>query len=195
MKNLENTIIAQKNKFYNLYFLEGKEIDSIKFYDENGVITSVNWFGSNNMYPELHLPFSIRRAIKVNFTKKDAFFVKSDYEYSSRIDVYIYYELVNLKNLGEKRTDCKTSVQYCTEFSVKIDSSKKSYTKDETGQIAHIVLPVESREIIFQSNYRTEKNDEGKRLAKIMQAGKAAGFNWSEYDIQNIEKVFDLRIK
>lgn len=196
-QNEVKSIIKQSASWYNPYSFEGKEVDSIRFYNESGEIVSINWFGSNNDYPELNLPFEIRRAIKLNFTKKDAFYMKAkDCSYASRVDIYIHESLLNLQNLGEKRTDYDTSIQYRTEYTISVQASKKQVQFDKKLDKAfYTVSDIEQRDITFYGNYHFEKNDEGKRLQNIMTIAKECGLNWSEYDIQNLEKRFELKIK
>lgn len=196
-ENEVKSIIKQTSAWYNPYSFEGKKVDRIRFYNDNGEIVSINWFGSNNDFPELNLPFEIRRAIKLNFTKKDAFYMKAkDCSYTPRIDIYIHESLLNLQNLGEKRTDRTTRIDYITEYTISVQASKKQTSYDrELDQVAYSVSNVEQRDITFYGNYRSEKNDEGERLQDIMAIAKECGLNWSEYDIQNLEKRFELKIK
>lgn len=197
-QNEVKSIIKKSASWYNPYSFEGKEVDRIRFYNESGEIVSINWFGSNNDYPELNIPFEIRRAIKLNFSKKDAFYMKAkDCDHApGRIDIYIHESLLNLQNLGEKRTDYNTSIQYKTEYKIFVNSSKKQVQYDkELDKAVYSVSDIEQRDIIFCGNYRFEKNDEGNRLQNIMSIAKKCGLNWSEYDIQNLEKHFELKIK
>lgn len=191
------SIIKQSASWYNPYSFEGKEVDRIRFYNESGEIVSINWFGSNNDFPELNLPFEIRRAIKINFTKKDAFYIKAkDCSYASRIDIYIHESLLNLQNSGEKKTEQTTRIDYRTEYTISVQASKKQMNYDrELDKVTYNISDVEQRDITFYGNYRSEKNDEGARLQNIMTIAKECGLNWSEYDIQNLEKRFELKIK
>jgi len=193
-----NSIIKQTASWYNPYSFEGKEIDRIRFYNESGEIVSINWFGSNNDYPELRLPFEIRRAIKLKFTNKDAFYMKAkDCDYApNRIDIYIHESLLNLKNLGETKHEFETQIQYKTKYCVTVNSSKKQASYDKVhDKLIYSVSDIELREIEFSGNHRFEKNEEGNRLQEIISIAKECGLNWSEYDIKNLETRFELRIK
>lgn len=196
-QNEVKSIIKQTANWYNPYSFEGKEVDRIRFYNENGEIVSVNWFGSNNDFPELNLPFEIRRALKLNFTKKDAFYIKAkDCSYASRIDIYIHESLLNLQNLGEKRKEYNTDIRYRTEYVISVHASKKQMKLDkELDKVIYSTSSVELHNIIFSGNYRFEKNDEGKRLQDIRQVVEECGLDLSECDIQRLEKRFELKIK
>lgn len=196
-QNEVKSIIKQTLAWYNPYSFEGKEVDSIRFYNESGEIVSINWFGSNNDFPELNLPFEIRRAIKMNFTKKDAFYIKAkDCSYASRIDIYIHESLLNLQNLGKKKTERANCIDYITEYTISVQASKTQMKYDrELDKVTCNISDVEQRDITFYGNYRSEKSEEGMRLQNIMTIAKECGLNWSEYDIQNLEKRFELKIK
>ena len=98
-KNSENEFtLAQSSRFYNPYGIVIKTksftINDIFFYDDNGVSlhTGRGWFGSNN---EIHsITFKtkkpISRKMKIDFSTKAPFIVKSDCSFETKYDLYIY---------------------------------------------------------------------------------------------------------
>lgn len=98
-KNSENKFtLAQSSRFYNPYGIVIKTksftINDIFFYDDNGVSlhTGRGWFGSSN---EIHsITFKtkkpVTRKMKIDFSTKAPFIVKSDNSIDVNYNLYFY---------------------------------------------------------------------------------------------------------
>lgn len=96
--NSENSFaLTQANSFYNPYAIVIKmkayEINSILFYDKNGVKakTQSGWFGSNNNIRQIifNAKKPISRKNKLSFESGSPFIIKSDCDFKTNYDCYI----------------------------------------------------------------------------------------------------------
>lgn len=73
--------INYKNKEYTL--------DEIYFYNENGIVNSVNkcWFGNNSFNVSIPVSNELTRKLKKDYSKNIPFIIKSNYE--NRYDLYL----------------------------------------------------------------------------------------------------------
>lgn len=73
--------INYKNKEYTL--------DKIYFYNENGIVNSVNkcWFGNNSFNVSIPVSNELTRKLKKDYSKNIPFIIKSNYE--NRYDLYL----------------------------------------------------------------------------------------------------------
>lgn len=113
-------------KWYNPFTaitkdLKGYEIDNIIIYNERGVLiqTGRGWFdteySSNNCIDGLEITPEIIRKIKVDFTKKDNFIIKSEqqcYYDNTRYTLYLYYKNIDYKYLGLSLDNCFLYINY-----------------------------------------------------------------------------------
>lgn len=87
-------------------FLEisGKEyeLDSFIFYNNEGVIFKHEYGYLENSFKP-NFDFEIKRKLKVNFTEKSAYIIKSNNSWNVRYDLYIHEDLVGLKEPTYKR--------------------------------------------------------------------------------------------
>ena len=82
-------------KYIKTNILKGKYLNNIIFYDEGGeIFRSKYGYLERTTYPETIEGFelsSVRKALKINFTKKNNFFISSkDYLNKPAYDLYIY---------------------------------------------------------------------------------------------------------
>ena len=98
MKTLNNfkTVIKQDQAFFNPYFIDGKQIQNIRFFNSSGVIASCKWFGdgSNNGFPSFVLPQEVKRKLKIDFSKNTCFYVKNNEKYFMVYTYTIYHTCI-----------------------------------------------------------------------------------------------------
>lgn len=92
--------LYSKSKCWRTLFvnLNGKEyeINSFVFYNKEGVIFKYNYgYLENDIEP--NFDFEISRKLKVNFSKKEAYIIKSKEYLREGYDLYIHSDLVELK--------------------------------------------------------------------------------------------------
>lgn len=96
MKDLKKTYtVSRGSNFLRPYVAAGREIRSIKIYNESGVIYETNqgWFELKS-YEDviaIELENEVKRAKKINFKRKDNFIVKSESDlYIIKYDLYLH---------------------------------------------------------------------------------------------------------
>lgn len=65
--------ILSRESGYNPFFLDEREVEQLIFFDKGQIVTRVRWFGGNNSYKQIILPFEIKKVIKEDLNKKSAF--------------------------------------------------------------------------------------------------------------------------
>lgn len=96
MTEFKKTYTASKaSDFFRYYVVEGKEIGSIKIYNQSGVIyeTISGWFELNSLedVTSIELDKEVKRANKLNFNRKDNFIIKNESNsYFIKYDLYIH---------------------------------------------------------------------------------------------------------
>ena len=182
---------------YNPFFVHGKEVRRIVFYGDGKEIASVNWFGSNNVYKSITLPFEVKRALKVNLDRRDAFYVKSkpDYPYGPEYDLYIFGELLGLKFLKTAEFKSWSDIRHNDVYQVNLHGVRKNYVRNERGEAVRIEQDGDYEET-FSCNYtfeNTEEYDKCEELANKL--NKLCTKNLSAHDIHYILEKFDITEK
>lgn len=97
---------------FNPFILEGRIVNNIIFYNEDGKILEMNrgWFGYNNDCESLDLG-SITYRRKVNLNRKENFYISiADNIHGLAYDLWIYVDNINVKIIDkgtcEKKCDC-----------------------------------------------------------------------------------------
>lgn len=186
---------------YNPFFMENeRSVNSFIFFKDNEIIcqTARGWFGnSNNNLESLSFDFEIKRAIKIDLNRKNAFYVSSKQECSKgTINVYIPANMVGLNFLGEK-VDFKTEreIHYNTEVVINTFAVKRLVEYKDKQAIRS--LDIERMQAIsFFIDYRSENTKQGDIIDTIQEALKKEGItNLTSYDIERMQKVLNISIK
>ena len=172
------------------------EISSIVFYKDGKIICSVKWFGSNNNYKSITLPFEVKKALKLNLFRRDAFYmIDKEETYFRRYLLYICADLVNLKSLGRKNI---SSTWYgdmtAEEFTAEITGERKQYIKTAIGYDMAATPGTYSEK--FLANYITidsELYKHCKDLAAKLNA--CTNRNLCAFDVYEILQKFDIKEK
>ena len=195
--------LVKSASFYNPYFFEGRQIHKICFFNSDGVIISVNWFGSNNKYPTLVIPSEIKRKNKVDFLSKTAFYVSAPDKGKGYIYIYVPANLVNLQDIGESvYFDNENETQYMQNYKITVHCSedkmqlKEGCSHDDFQPYEYIITPVESREIkfdVFSKNVKKDKYHNDQLLRGNIKT--ICGIDVNMYDLQKILKHYDITPK
>lgn len=104
MTELKKTYtVGRGSDFFRYYIVAGKEIGSIKIYNESGVIyeTISGWFEYDSLedVTSIELLKEVKRANKINFNRKDNFIIKNESNsYFIKYDLYLHeseFESIN----------------------------------------------------------------------------------------------------
>ncbi len=107
---MATTYNLTRRMFYNPYYFGGREIESIIFYNDTGIIidTELKWLGSNNRGQLDEIPLR-------KHTKPPK---KPRYHYVLQNKVYLYAPILDFKYLGEQvRLAQETETSYINQFS------------------------------------------------------------------------------
>lgn len=141
MTDLKKTYtISRGSNFLRPYVAAGREIRSIKIYNESGVIyeTIQGWFEvkSYEDVVSIELENEVKRAKKINFNRKDNFIVKSESDlYIIKYDLYLHEsEFESIKHFQKTVIDNADYIQRANyaELTFKHDFTykKHNYNKE-----------------------------------------------------------------
>lgn len=167
------------NNCHNEFIFNGRYINNIIFYNDNGLITETKrgWFGnSNNGYEELEVgEIKIRNKTILNKLNKQENFVipiKDEFN-NSKYDLYLYIDNTNIKIISETIKEQKMSSTYI--------------------QIFNIFKISIFDEIVEVKNYLTSKTTEfGDKVKKIYKELQNLSINIDEYTLSLIMENFDI---
>lgn len=185
------TILVKNVSWYNPYFFNGKEVESVNVYNENGVIFGFNWIGSNNITNDVAFDFETKKAIKLNFNRKDSFYIQKD----GKITIYIYHELINYKYIGrKKRYETEMGYQVYDVYSISLNCKKILYKKVNDDFVSYYSG---QSDFDFEIEVFVKSVDSSlaKECKQISEKSAEAGVNLSYYDIQRLKKVINISLK
>lgn len=90
--------LQRASNFWRPYVVDGKEINTIKIYDQTGIIYTTNcgWFevsGYCGDVTKVTLNNEVKHARKLNFNRKDNFIIKTtDSSFKDCYDLYLYID-------------------------------------------------------------------------------------------------------
>lgn len=141
------------------------ELDNIIIYSENGVLieTDRGWFGSGNneieegvkIFPE------IKRKLKIDFTKKENYVIKSepkDYRIEQHYTLYLYYKNVNYNFEGLTLDNLFLNLNYnilngtIKTYMVIGDRDKKSHKIEYTEELQEAFEKIDHYNFTYHSD-------------------------------------------
>lgn len=185
------TILVKNVSWYNPYFFNGKEVESVNVYNKNGVIFGFKWIGSNDITNDVAFDFETKKAIKLNFNRKDSFCIQKD----GKITIYIYHELINYKYIGrEKKFETEMGYQLYDIFSITLNCKKILYKKVNDDFVS---CYSEQGNFDFEIQNYVESIDTyfGKECKQISEKCGEVGVNLSYYEIEKLKKVINISLK
>lgn len=185
------TILVKKESWYNPYFLNGREVESVNVYNKNGVIFGFKWIGSNNITNDVTFDFETKRANKLNFDREDSFYIQKD----GKITIYIYHELINYKYIGrEKKYETEMGYKLYDIFSITLNCKKILYKKVNDDFVSYYS---EQGDFDFQIESFVDSIDSSlaKECKQISEKCKEAGIDLPYYNIERLKKVINISLK
>ena len=153
MTELKKTYtVSRATNCLRYYVVTGREIGSIKIYNQSGVIyeTNCGWFKFNSLedVTSIELSKEVKRANKVNFNRKDNYIVKDDsdqyyikyclYLHESEFESIKYFQKVVIDNADYTQRANFSELTFKHEFTYKKynynKEAKKSYYTDEKAR-------------------------------------------------------------
>ena len=157
---MKTTIINKQHNWFNPYFLNGKQIDSIIIFNSSGKIGSFKWFGSNNKYPEILIPCEVKNKRKIDFNQKGAFLTKG-LMYGERVNL-LYININNFTHTEVKQIENKSrdSVSYYASFHIDFMAKEQTYVFNESKDIHEKVEDTEFKQFTeeVKTFLRSEKS-------------------------------------
>lgn len=185
------TILVKKESWYNPYFLNSKEVERVNVYNKNGVLFGFKWIGSNNITNDVTFDFETKKAIKLNFDRKDSFYIQKD----GKITIYIYHELINYKYIGrEEKYETEMGYKLYDIFSITLNCKEIHYKKVNDGFVSYYS---EQGDFDFEIQNYVESidTDFGKECKQISKKCEEAGVNLSHYEIARLKKIINISMK
>ncbi len=183
------TKLIRSALWYNPFILEDVcELDRIVVYEDGKELFSFRWFGSSNSYQSITFPFDVKRAVKLNLERTDAFYIKNE--------LYIHASLIDCEFNGRKENIHETwySVASCDEYVVRVNGVKimYSYNGDERQERREAGTFTE----IVRCNYNSVETPEYTRCKKLSKLFKEkACVDIPAYNIHDILEVANISIK
>lgn len=169
MTELKKTYtVSRESNYFRYYVAAGREIGSIKIYNQSGVIyeTNCGWFKFNSLedVTSIELSKEVKRANKVNFNRNDNFIVKNESNsYLIKYDLYLHdsefesikhFQKVVIDNADYTQRANFSELTFKHEFTYKKynynKETKKGYYTDEKArtltQLNGYYLPRELKE-------------------------------------------------
>lgn len=190
-ENLENkTILRKMADWYNPFEVNGKQIEDIHFFDENGIQASTGrgWFGqSNNPYPTIIFNFKTTNKRKPDFTLKHGFLLPTKSRYATdkgNKDLYLplsqLHYTIECNKVGYEG---KQEIQYFDRMEFE---ARAQYNND----------PTEDNIIEFMFNFRYKATDYGKHIQDFTdKLNNRAGLNLHTGKVEDLLEVADVKLK
>lgn len=164
---------------FNPFFVEDRQLKKIVFYNDSGVVfeTRSGWFGSNNNFRGgFNIPDAVLRR-KIDFTRKECFYVSTPGEYYERgrkfAILYLYIDGEKIKQLDRAEYEkqmCESQVWHYERFEFDI---LDQYINE------HIVTKI-------------EKTDFGRQVEEMEKKLEELHIKINSYDLTQLMKKFDL---
>ena len=187
----------QTTSGFNPFILFGKEIRQIVFYGNGKEIANTKWFGSNNVYKSVTLPFEVKKALRVNLDRKDAYYVKATplYPYGPSYDIYIPEELVGLKFVEVREHEYWDHIQREDAYTVNLHGERVNYRKNELGNVVREYVEGDYVET-FTCNYTFEDTEERVRCKELADELSKLSLNkLTDTDVHYILQEYDITPK
>lgn len=176
---------------YNPYFNDknGKKVNQVKIFNEDGVLASVKWFsgkfGSNNRYPEILLPTELKVKRSEDFKSKFCFLFDES--------VYIPASLVNYQIEPEELDfESDWAFHYKSYFSIDIICKSYELQLDEFEKPFYLESELKLQTIRQDFNHKTEDKQEYKNCKELSTNLKNIGVDISPYDLLKISKKYKI---
>lgn len=163
------TVLKQKRNWYNSFFVNGIELENIRFYNSaDGIIfqTGKGWFDcinrGDNRFDNITLLGECHNRRKVNLSKNEIFLCGKE--------LYIPMEYIKDFKCEEMTEEIGTQIYISDKVSFVIDNNK----------------------IIIKTNYRFKRNRKGELYKKFIDFLKENHFNcgFSDYDLDEFFKYY-----
>lgn len=151
------TVITEKGQAF--------ELDNIIIYNENGILieTDRGWFGLGNNEVEEGLKIfpEIKRKIKIDFTKKENYVIKSEpksYRIEQQYTLYLYYKNVNYNFEGLTLDNLFLNLNYnilngaIKTYIVVGDRDKKSHKIEYTEELQEAFKKIDHYNFTYHSD-------------------------------------------
>ena len=178
---------------YNPFLFNGVSVHNFNFFKDGQVIASFKWLGSNNVYKTMELPFTVKKAVKINLNRSDAFYIskRDDFNYRT-FEFYIPADFVNLQFVEKKQSASWHTIIHQAMYSVtvtgekyipKLDENKNLYYETKYGTFTEK----------FDCNNVAEDTEEYKRCKELAEKmTKATAIKIDPYTVHDLLQKFDI---
>lgn len=164
---------------YNPFFIDGREIKRIIFYNDSGIVlkTRSGWFGYNNNFRGgLDIPETISKR-KVDLSIKKCFYVPVAPEYYERnkkcAELYLYIDGESIKLID------KTESQEC-------------FNKVDIWHYENFTFEICGHVIVENLVVKIERNEFGQKVDAIQKELEEAGIKIDSFDLKRLLEKYNL---
>jgi len=182
---------------YNPFIFNGVSVHNFNFYKDGHVLASFKWLGSNNIYESMQFEFEIKKAVKINLNRQDAFYISKRDSFNDRtFEIYIPADFVNLQFVERKTVNaCWYFIRHFDVYTLtitgekrvpKLDANKKLYYAIEEGTYTEQ----------FETNTVCEDTQEWKDCNELAEKmNQAAHGNFNAYTVHDLLEKFNITEK
>lgn len=189
--------VLTKESMLNPYFFQGKMVESIIVYAEQGVVFSFKWIGSNNITSDVTFDFEIKRAVKENYSRKDAYYLpyKDNFGTKNRVVLYIHESLIKHKYNGRvKRFENKMGHSLYNEYTITLNCKKWELLK-VNNDWEYAYSEQKDHDFVIETFVESVKSKYGEECERISELCSKVGRNLSPYDIDKLRDVLIIKEK
>ena len=190
------TILARQESWFNPYFFNGNEVNKIIIFNENGEIFNFRWlgYGSNNDTDKLFFDFEIKRAIKVDFSRKYAFYHKVISR--DEFNIYIPADFIQFEDKGSiKKYENIYGHSVYQVFEIKVFCIKPTFEKQANGDYKKISQEPQWHKFEIEKFISKEKSEKGREAEEISARAKSVGVDLFPYELEKLSKVLNITLK
>lgn len=195
MKTNATNFVMTTERCYNPFILFGHYVNKINIIDDGKIIYSCHWFttwNSNNPFKSLVFDFPIKKAVKIDLTRKDAFYMSNRENWGEiRYDLYLPLALIPHewgKNETSEDWQYKASWQNLT---LKLKGIKTDLVKAD-GQVTYKDIEGE-HDIKVKALFAQDLTDNYKRMQETCNKIKEySGVNIYPFELRELEKHFTI---
>jgi len=199
---MKTTTLKRDNDMFNPYFLNGKQVEKMIFFNPQTaeIVFSERWFnnsGSNNQYPSVTFNFDIPKKNIKDLTRQTAFCmsIREGYD-KGKLLLYIPISLLQNyqveKDVFQFETDTDKHYKDIHSFDVVCVLKECKLDENNENRLVYFNGEEKSQTVKVGSGYRSIKNSFGAKVAEVLQDLTDKKVDVKSYALEKIMKHYTL---